>query len=80
MIEDAIKRYYGIILRSSPHKKHAFPLSALFNTTKFDKRWKSQEGFQGYLDVLQIDAMAPCEYMPHENMDEACKKKYEMNC
>lgn len=73
MLEDAIKRYYGVILKSiSMSRLNRLQLSNLVYQSKSNKTWKQQNGFQGYLDVLHVDLMSPCEYMPHENMDEAC--------
>ncbi|CAL8144537.1 unnamed protein product [Orchesella dallaii] len=71
MVEDALKRYYSIILKTV---SHSAPIVNLANA-KHNKSWKSDPGFKGYLDVLQVDLMAPCESMPHESMDEAYEIK-----
>lgn len=74
MLEDALKRYYGVIRKSiSTSRLNRLQLSNLLYQSKSNKTWKQQGGFQGYLDVLQVDLMSSCEYMPHENMDEACE-------
>lgn len=75
LVEDALKRYYAII-----HKHYS-------NNQRFrDKRitgeekpWKADEKYSGYLDLLKIDLLGPCEKYPHEQMDEACTIFFKYN-
>lgn len=38
-----------------------------------DRNKNFNKHFTGFLDVLQIHLMAPCESLPTEFMDERCK-------
>lgn len=69
MVEDALKRYYALI---NKHQSN-YQSFRIKKTTEEEKPWKGHEKYSGYLDLLQIDMMGPCENYPHENMDESCE-------
>ncbi|CAG7818548.1 unnamed protein product [Allacma fusca] len=76
MIEDALKRYYSIIdgtvvVKAGPVNK------ARSNSIHKAKPWKNSTNFRGYLDVLNIHLMGPCETYPHEKMDESYEIKID---
>ncbi|CAL8089385.1 unnamed protein product [Orchesella dallaii] len=73
LVEDALKRYYALI-----NRRHS-TLQRFRNDKKNDaeKPWKGTPNYVGYLDVLKIDLMTPCEAYPNENMDESYELKID---
>jgi hypothetical protein len=68
MIEQALKRYYAIIMQNQ---------ATLFNPPSDNQQsaftWKKDEAYRGHLDILEVNLLSKCEYMPHEDMDESCE-------
>jgi hypothetical protein len=67
LIEQALKRYYAIILSTQVNLHKIYGKSEA-------KLWKGKDGYQGYLDVLNVKLRNPCEFMPHDEMDESCNE------
>ncbi|ODM94535.1 Beta-hexosaminidase subunit beta [Orchesella cincta] len=73
LVEDALKRYYLLI--SQHHSMlQSFRKDKVGNE---EKAWKGTPNYAGYLDVLKVDLMAPCEAYPNENMDESYELKID---
>ncbi len=64
MIEQALKRYYSILIKDG--------IAGVKNLAGNDE---NQQGYRGHLDILDVNLLSPCEYLPHDKMDESCKFK-----
>jgi len=58
-----LSRYYKIILQHKTSALHKKPSGS----------YKNEADYSGYLDVLKVVLMSPCESLPDEHMDEMCK-------
>ena len=76
-------RYYNIIFyppRGSGVSKRFSKLAK-----KASHTWETSKHFRGYLDVVTLHVMQPCEKYPSLNMDEHCelqiiiKQNYRIN-
>lgn len=69
MIDLALKRYYDILLGAGAESQK-LKMRLVVNQAE-----RVTTGYRGHLDVLEVNLLSSCEYLPHDNMDESCKKK-----
>lgn len=67
IIQEAIRRYYHLIFINANTNQQT-------SNDRYDGSSRREDTFIGYLDVLQINLMAPCEIFPSDFMDE----RYEL--
>lgn len=68
IIQEAVQRYYHLIFINANSNQQT-------NSEKFNNEnaKKYADTFLGYLDVLHIHLMTPCENFPSAYMDERCR-------
>ncbi|XKL60387.1 hypothetical protein PGB90_001403 [Kerria lacca] len=72
IIQEAIRRYYFIIFMNV-NSRSDYATSDVMD----DRNKNFNKHFTGFLDVLQIHLMAPCESLPTEFMDERYELKID---
>jgi hypothetical protein len=67
-----LNRYYTILVTERDNGLRAYG-NIKNNEIPPNEPWVNKGEFKGYLDALNIELVAPCEYMPYYGMDEHCK-------